>query len=109
MSTAVSQIRVQDVLVDPASGRVWRAGTEVVLRPMEYRLLLTLITRAGVIVSRPELMRLVWETHFYTSSKTIDVHVGWLRRRLGDDPSKPQLISTLRGRGLRFEATAPRR
>ncbi|CUR55629.1 Alkaline phosphatase synthesis transcriptional regulatory protein PhoP (fragment) [metagenome] len=101
------EFRVQDVRVDPRSARVWRADVEIALSPMEYRLLLTLISRAGTTVSRAELMLLVWETDFYTSTKTIDVHVGWLRRKLGDDPRRPQLISTLRGRGLRFEVTTP--
>jgi DNA-binding response OmpR family regulator len=45
----------------------------------------------------------VWHTSFWTSSKTIDVHLGWLRRKLGDDSRHPHLITTLRGQGLRFE------
>jgi DNA-binding response OmpR family regulator len=49
----------------------------------------------------------VWNTTFWTSSKTIDVHLGWVRRKLGDDPSQPSLITTVRGHGLRFEAQAP--
>ena len=61
---------------------------------------------AGRIVTRGELMSEVWQTSFYTSSKTIDVHLGWLRRKLGDDPRNPTLITTHRGRGLRFETDA---
>ncbi|MGD9958643.1 winged helix-turn-helix domain-containing protein [Nocardioides sp.] len=101
-------IVVQDVRVEPETGRVWRGGVEVHLSPMEFRLLMALITRAGIVRSRQELMRQVWDTDFYTSSKTIDVHLGWLRRKLGDDPRRPQLISTVRGRGLRFETTRDR-
>ena len=48
-------------------------------------------------------MREVWDTTFWTSSKTIDVHLGWVRRKLGDDSRRPRLITTVRGRGLRFE------
>ena len=48
-------------------------------------------------------MRDVWDTTFWTSSKTIDVHLGWVRRKLGDSPRDPGLITTIRGRGLRFE------
>ncbi len=73
----------------------------------EFDLLAALIQRAGRIVSRAELMSEVWQTTFWTSSKTIDVHLGWLRRKLGDDPRRPQLITTVRGRGLRFELAAP--
>ena len=49
----------------------------------------------------------VWETTFWTSAKTIDVHLGWLRRKLGDDTRRPTLITTIRGRGLRFEVDPP--
>ena len=52
-------------------------------------------------------MRDVWGANFWTSSKTIDVHLGWVRRKLGDDSRRPILISTVRGRGLRFESAAP--
>lgn len=68
-----------------------------------------LIGRAGEIVSREELMRDVWQTTFWTSAKTIDVHLGWVRRKLGDDTRHPTLITTVRGRGLRFELAAPAR
>jgi DNA-binding response OmpR family regulator len=48
-------------------------------------------------------MRDVWGTTFWTSSKTIDVHLGWVRRKFGDDSRRPRLITTIRGQGLRFE------
>ena len=51
-------------------------------------------------------MRDVWDTSFWTSSKTIDVHLGWVRRKLGDDSRRPSLITTIRGHGLRFETAA---
>lgn len=70
---------------------------------MEFRLLHHLIANAGRIVSKDELMRQVWDTSFYSSAKTVDVHLGWLRRKLGDDVTCPQLITTVRGEGLRFE------
>lgn len=93
--------------MDAADRRVWRRGQEVNLSRKEFDLLVTLIGRPGEIVSRDELMRDVWHTTFWTSSKTIDVHLGWLRRKLGDDTRHPTLITTIRGKGLRFEATAP--
>ena len=98
---------VQDVEVDPVSRRVWRAGTEVRLSKKEFQLLHALIRRPGEIVSREQLMLEVWNTTFWTSAKTIDVHLGWLRRKLGDDPRRPTLITTVRGRGLRFELEPP--
>jgi DNA-binding response OmpR family regulator len=98
---------VQGVKVDPATRRVWRDGEEIRLSRKEFDLLHALIRRAGEIVSRETLMNEVWHTTFWTSAKTIDVHLGWLRRKLGDDTRHPTLITTLRGRGLRFEEQPP--
>jgi DNA-binding response OmpR family regulator len=95
---------VQDVRLDPATRRVWVAGEEIELSRKEFDLLHALMARAGELVTRDELMRDVWDTTFWTSSKTIDVHLGWVRRKLGDDSRRPRLITTIRGRGLRFEA-----
>lgn len=99
---------VQDVRLDPASRRVWCGVDEVALSRKEFDLVHALIARAGEVVSRDELMRQVWKTSFWSSSKTIDVHLGWVRRKLGDDGRQPRLITTIRGRGLRFETGDPR-
>lgn len=98
---------VQGVDLDVETRRVWRDGVEIKLSNKEFELLHALISRAGEIVTRDELMREVWKTSFWTSSKTIDVHLGWLRRKLGDDTRRPTLITTIRGKGLRFERTPP--
>ena len=74
---------------------------------MEFALLHALMSRAGELVTRDALMRHVWGADFWTSTKTIDVHLGWVRRKLGDDGRRPTLITTLRGRGLRFEVRPP--
>lgn len=99
---------VQDVRLCPETRRVWRGGAEVRLSRMEFALAHHLIARSGEIVDKPTLMREVWGAQFWTSSKTIDVHLGWLRRKLGDDPRHPTLITTHRGRGLRFEVEGSR-
>ncbi|MEP9383964.1 winged helix-turn-helix domain-containing protein [Nocardioides sp. KR10-350] len=96
-------IQVQDIKLDPATRRAWRGDEEITLSRKEFDLVHALIRRAGDIVSRDELMRDVWHANFYTSSKTIDVHLGWVRRKLGDDSRRPHLITTIRGKGLRFE------
>lgn len=96
-------IEVQEIKLDPETRRAWRNDEELTLSRKEFDLVHALIKRAGDVVSRDELMRDVWNATFYTSSKTIDVHLGWVRRKLGDDPRKPHLITTLRGKGLRFE------
>jgi len=100
-------ISVQRVDLDAASRRVWRDGVEIRLSNKEFDLLHALISRPGEIVTREELMRDVWQTNFWTSAKTIDVHLGWVRKKLGDDTRHPTLITTVRGRGLRFEVTPP--
>jgi DNA-binding response OmpR family regulator len=100
-------LSVQDVRVDPLTRRVWRGDREITFSRKEFDLLHHLMTQAGAVVSRDELMLTVWNTTFWTSSKTIDVHLGWVRRKLGDDPSQPTLITTVRGHGLRFELEAP--
>lgn len=95
-------LEVQGVRVDPSARRVWRDEVEVSLSRKEFQLLHALIARSGEVVTRAELMADVWGATFYTTTKTIDVHLGWLRRKLGDDPRQPRLIRTVRGRGLLF-------
>jgi DNA-binding response OmpR family regulator len=102
-------LTVQDVRLDPATRQVWVDGAQVEFSRKEFDLLHALMARAGELVPREVLMREVWETTFWTSSKTIDVHLGWVRRKLGDDSRRPRLITTVRGRGLRFETRDPTR
>ncbi|MBB3041555.1 winged helix-turn-helix domain-containing protein [Nocardioides sp. LMS-CY] len=96
-------IEVQGIRLDPDERRAWRGDQEITLSRKEFDLVHCLMRHAGTIVSRAELMEEVWETTFWTSSKTIDVHLGWVRRKLGDDAREPFLITTIRGQGLRFE------
>ncbi len=96
---------VQGVQVDPVTRRVWRDGREIRLSRKEFDLLHALIRRPGQVVSRETLMNEVWHTTFWTSAKTIDVHLGWVRKKLGDDTRNPTLITTIRGQGLRFETS----
>ena len=100
-------LSVQGVDLDVETRRVWRDGAEIRMSNKEFDLLKALISRPGEIVTREELMRDVWHTTFWTSAKTIDVHLGWVRKKLGDDTRRPTLITTIRGRGLRFETRPP--
>lgn len=99
--------QAQDIEVDATARVARRAGVELDLTAKEFDLLHTLVRNAGSIVSREQLMHEVWNTTFWTSTKTIDVHVGWLRRKLGDRADAPRYITTVRGQGLRFETSAP--
>jgi DNA-binding response OmpR family regulator len=96
-------LAAQDVRVDLDARRAWRGDEELDLAPKEFDLLATLVRRAGRVVTREELMREVWDTTWMGSTKTVDMHTSWLRRKLGDDAAKPRYITTVRGVGLRFE------
>jgi DNA-binding response OmpR family regulator len=93
----------QDVRIDVDSHRAWVAGEELTLTSKEFDLLRVLVRDAGKVVSRDQLMREVWDTEWFGSTKTLDMHVSWLRRKLGDDAARPRYISTVRGVGFRFE------
>jgi DNA-binding response OmpR family regulator len=97
----------QDVRVDPAARRAWRGEDELDLSPKEFDLLALLVAEAGRAVSRERIMREVWETTWLGSTKTVDMHVSWLRRKLGDDAAAPRYLTTLRGVGFRFETSPP--
>ncbi|MEE8602626.1 response regulator transcription factor [Euzebya tangerina] len=99
-------VEAQDVRVDLAARRAWRGEEELDLTPKEFDLLGMLVREAGTVVSREDIMREVWDTTWFGSTKTVDMHVSWLRRKLGDDASDPTYISTVRGVGLRFESEA---
>ncbi|MEZ0112119.1 DNA-binding response OmpR family regulator [Catenulispora sp. EB89] len=97
-------IQLGRVRIDTRSRRVHVADHEVTLRPKEFDLLLILAEQAGAVVSRTELMAQVWDEHWFGSTKTLDVHVSALRRKLSDaTPETDQIITTVRGRGYRYE------
>jgi DNA-binding response OmpR family regulator len=100
-------LEAQDVRVDSDARRAWRGDVELELTPKEFDLLALLVGEAGRVVSRERIMREVWDTTWLGSTKTVDMHVSWLRRKLGDDASDPRYLTTLRGVGFRFEAETP--
>jgi len=94
------------VVVDPATHGVTRDGAPVALRPKEYELLRALLRRAGRVATRGELLREVWGYQDCVVSRTLDTHVGELRRKLEADPARPRHIITVRKTGYRL-ATEP--
>ena len=90
--------------IDPAARRVQLNGQELDLARKEFDLLAELVRHAGRVVSREDLMARVWDENWFGSTKTLDVHIGWLRRKLDDDPNAPTFIHTVRGVGFRFSA-----
>ncbi|HVA59627.1 MAG TPA: response regulator transcription factor [Mycobacteriales bacterium] len=100
---APAALRVGPVVLDLAARRCTIGGEPVELRPKEFALLEALLSEAGRAVTREQLMARVWDENWYRSTKTLDMHVGMLRRRLADHGESPDLITTLRGYGYRFE------
>ena len=100
----LNTLRVQDVVLDADARKAWVGTRELTLSRMEFDLLHALMREHGTTIPRERLMREVWHTHWYGSSKTLDMHVSWLRRKLGDSATDPRYISTVRGVGLRFES-----
>ena len=102
---APDSVSTGDLRIDLAARRVWRSGDELKLTRKEFDLLARLAADAGNVVSREALMSDVWDENWFGSTKTLDVHVAWLRKKLGDDPVGPAHIETVRGVGFRLVAT----
>ena len=92
-----------DLVVDLDARRVMLDGTEIELRVKEYDLLVELVSNRGKVVTREDLMSNVWDEHWFGSTKTLDVHIAALRRRLGEAPGDDSRITSLRGVGYRWE------
>ena len=97
-------LQVGLLVADPAARRASIDGHELDLTAKEFDLLAILMSHLGSVVTREQLMSDVWDQHWDGSTKTLDVHISSLRRKIGDDPSDPQFITTLRGVGYRFES-----
>ena len=97
-------IEIGAIALDPASRTVTRHGAPVELAAKEFDLLRLLMSRAGEVIGREEIMDEVWDPHWFGPTKTLDVHVSWLRKKIEDDPSEPRYITTIRGVGFRFAA-----
>jgi DNA-binding response OmpR family regulator len=84
--------------------RLKKGNKEVHLTPKECKLLAVLIQNAGEVVSRKTLMKHVWETDYLGDTRTLDVHICWLRQKVEPDPRSPQYILTKRGQGYTLKA-----
>jgi len=94
--------RFGDVEVDLGRSAVQRAGAPVALSAKEFQLLRHLIRQKGATLSREELLADVWGYDEAPTTRTVDVHVAWLRRKLEPSPRRPRHILTVHGRGYRF-------
>lgn len=97
-------IVVGSITLDPSSRAVTKGGEPIELAAKEFDLLKFLMSRAGEVVGREEIMDKVWDPHWFGPTKTLDVHISWLRKKIEDEPSTPTYITTVRGVGFRFAA-----
>ncbi|MCU0507418.1 MAG: response regulator transcription factor [Anaerolineae bacterium] len=97
------EIRSGDLALNLVSRRAYVGSRELVLSPKEFSLLAELMRHQGAVLSRDLLLTRVWGYDFFGDSRTVDVHVRWLREKIEENPSQPVRITTVRGIGYRFE------
>jgi two-component system response regulator RegX3 len=95
-------LEIGSLRLDPARHEVTRDGEALELSRKEFELLHLLMRNAGSVVTRDRLIDEVWDPNWFGSTKTLDVHVSGIRRKLGDDPAHPRYLHTVRGVGFRF-------
>jgi two-component system response regulator RegX3 len=103
---AAGPLEIGEVRLDPERRSVELAGEEVELSRKEFELLYRLMRDAGGVITREQLIEDVWDMNWFGSTKTLDVHISSLRKKLGDDPADPRYLHTLRGVGFRFSSPA---
>ncbi|MBM3128488.1 MAG: response regulator transcription factor [Chloroflexi bacterium] len=98
-----TKLQAGDLTLDLVGHRAWRAEQLLTLAPKEFDLLAELIRHKGAVLTRDLLLQRVWGFDFDGDTRTVDVHIRWLREKIEDDPANPQHIETVRGLGYRFE------
>jgi DNA-binding response OmpR family regulator len=91
-----------DLVIDLLGHEVTVKGRKVDLSSKEFDLLRILVKHPGQVLSREQLLNLVWGNDFYGDNRTVDVHIRWLREKIEDDPGEPKYILTIRGVGYKF-------
>lgn len=98
---------VGELIVNARSRVATLAGTPLDLSRKEFDLLHFLAQRVGQVVSKRELLSEVWRQPFFTTDKTVDVHISWLRRKLGESADKPRYLHSVRGVGIKMTEPVP--
>ncbi|MFZ4813069.1 MAG: winged helix-turn-helix domain-containing protein [Phototrophicaceae bacterium] len=99
---AAPQITIGSITLDLEAHVVTKDGQVVAVRQKEYEILTLLMTNPGKVISRDRLFDEVWGTDWLGDTRTLDVHMSWLRGKLEDDPTHPVYLQTVRGVGYRF-------
>jgi DNA-binding response OmpR family regulator len=97
------RLEAGDLILDLVSHRAWRANQLSNLSPKEFDLLAELMRHKGAVLTRDLLLQRVWGFDFAGDTRTVDVHIRWLREKIEEDPANPKRIETVRGLGYRFE------
>ena len=97
--------RQPDLIVDTQQRNVLHNGKKLSLTPKEFKLLKLFIDNKNQILSRKTIMQEVWETDYMGDTRTLDVHIRWIREKTEENPSRPQRLITIRGVGYRFEVS----
>ena len=101
-SSEAQPMSLRQLSLDPIARRVFKDEKELQLSAREFDLLEILMKNAGRAMSRDDLLKLVWGDEWVGDSRTLDVHIRWLRLKIEDDPASPKYIQTVRGYGYRF-------
>ncbi|MDF2670041.1 MAG: Response regulator consisting of a CheY-like receiver domain and a DNA-binding domain [Paenibacillus sp.] len=91
-----------ELTISEAQYRVWKRGEEMTLTPTQFKLLLTLASKPGIVYSRLQLLRSLLEDDILNDERTVDAHISHIRRKIEDDPASPVYIQTVYGFGYRF-------
>jgi len=94
--------RVADLTLDLAKREIKGCNGPTKLTPKECKLLALFMSYPGRVLSRKLLMKEVWDTDFLDDTRTLEVHICWLRKKIEEDPRRPQRLRTIRGVGYRF-------
>jgi two-component system response regulator RegX3 len=97
-----TRITVGDIVLDLEAHTVTKAGEQITLRQKEFEILTLLMSNSGKVITRDRLFDEVWGTDWLGDTRTLDVHMSWLRGKLEADPSNPTYLQTVRGVGYRF-------
>ena len=100
---AESTLKIDALEIDPARHRATLLGESLDLTPKEFDLLAFLARNKGFVFSREQLLEKVWGYDYAGDTRTIDVHVRWLRRKIEADPQRPRHLITIRGIGYKLE------
>jgi len=104
---AATEVTVGELRIDPRSREATLGGRALDLTPREFDLLHHLAVRAGQVVTKRELLAEVWHVPYGGADKTVDVHLSWLRRKLGETAHEPRYLHTVRGVGVKVAAPGP--